>query len=186
MKAAIRDDNPVVVFEHKMLYGRKGEVADGDAALVPIGKASVRRSGGDVTIVAAMAAVEKSLAAAEELAPRASRPRSSTSGRCVRSTRTRSPRPRRRRSTSSSSRRAPRRVATRATSSRRPSSWRARSARDGSRCRTFPMPFSGPARGRSAPTGSGHRGSRQDAPRVAVSQPGHHVPSGDRFVASLD
>jgi len=68
MKAAVRDDNPVVVFEHKMLYGRKGEVADGDATLVPIGKAAVRRSGSDVTIVAAMAAVEKSLAAAEELA----------------------------------------------------------------------------------------------------------------------
>ncbi len=67
-KAAIRDDNPVVVFEHKMLYGRKGEVADGDAALVPIGKAAVPRAGSDVTIVAAMAMVETALAAADELA----------------------------------------------------------------------------------------------------------------------
>ena len=67
-KAAIRDDNPVVVFEHKMLYGRKGEVADGDAALVPIGKATVPRPGSDVTIVAAMAMVETALAAADELA----------------------------------------------------------------------------------------------------------------------
>ncbi len=41
---------------------------DGDEALVPIGKAAVRRAGSDVTIVAAMAAVDKSLAAAEELA----------------------------------------------------------------------------------------------------------------------
>ena len=40
-KAAIRDDNPVIVFEHKLLYGRKDEVPDGDDALVPIGKASV-------------------------------------------------------------------------------------------------------------------------------------------------
>ena len=67
-KAAIRDDNPVIVFEHKLLYGRKAEVADGDEALVPIGKAAVRRAGADVTIVAAMAAVEKALAAADELA----------------------------------------------------------------------------------------------------------------------
>lgn len=67
-KAAIRDDNPVVVFEHKLLYGKSGDVPDGDAALVPIGKASVRRPGSDVTIVAAMAMVDVALAAAEELA----------------------------------------------------------------------------------------------------------------------
>jgi pyruvate dehydrogenase E1 component beta subunit len=67
-KAAIRDDNPVIVFEHKMLYGRKGEVPDGEAALVPIGQAAVRRSGAEVTIAAAMAMVETALAAAAELA----------------------------------------------------------------------------------------------------------------------
>ena len=67
-KAAIRDDNPVIVFEHKMLYGRKGEVVDGESALVPIGKAAVRRAGSDVTIAAAMAMVETALAAADELA----------------------------------------------------------------------------------------------------------------------
>ena len=66
-KAAIRDDNPVVVFEHKLLYGRKDEVPAGEAALVPIGQAAVRRSGGDVTIVAAMRAVETAMAASEEL-----------------------------------------------------------------------------------------------------------------------
>jgi pyruvate/2-oxoglutarate/acetoin dehydrogenase E1 component len=68
MKAAIRDDNPVICFEHKMLYGRKGEVPDGEAALVPIGRAAVRRAGSDVTIAGALAAVEPALAAAEELA----------------------------------------------------------------------------------------------------------------------
>ena len=68
LKAAIRDDNPVIVFEHKVLYGRKADVADGEDALVPIGKAAVRREGDDVTIVAALAAVEAALAASEELA----------------------------------------------------------------------------------------------------------------------
>ena len=68
LKSAIRDDNPVVLFEHKLLYGRKGEVADGDDALVPLGRAAVRRSGADVTIVAALRAVEIALEAAETLA----------------------------------------------------------------------------------------------------------------------
>jgi len=68
LKAAIRDDNPVVVFEHKLLYGRKGTVADGDGAILPIGRAAVPRRGGDVTIVAAMAAMDWALEAAAELA----------------------------------------------------------------------------------------------------------------------
>ena len=68
LKSAIRDDNPVVVFEHKMLYGRKGPVPDGDDSVVPIGQAAVLREGGDVTIVAALAAVEWALVAADELA----------------------------------------------------------------------------------------------------------------------
>ena len=67
-KAAIRDDNPVIFFEHKMLYGRKGEVGAGDAAVVPIGEAAVPRTGTDVTIVAALAMVDAALAAADELA----------------------------------------------------------------------------------------------------------------------
>ena len=65
-RAAIRDDNPVVIFEHKMLYGHKGEVPD-DAPEGEIGKALVRRAGTDVTIVAAMAAVHAALSAAEIL-----------------------------------------------------------------------------------------------------------------------
>jgi len=54
LKAAIRDDNPVIFIEHENLYGRRGEVpdegADGDG-LLPFGQAAVRREGGDVTIV---------------------------------------------------------------------------------------------------------------------------------------
>jgi pyruvate/2-oxoglutarate/acetoin dehydrogenase E1 component len=67
LKAAIRDDNPVVVFEHKLLYGRKGEVPEGEEALEAIAKAKVRRLGADVTLVAASAAVEAALGAAEVL-----------------------------------------------------------------------------------------------------------------------
>ena len=66
-KAAIRDDNPVIVFEHKQLYSQKGEVPEQMEA-EPIGRAAVRRQGDAVTLVAAMTAVERSLAAAEELA----------------------------------------------------------------------------------------------------------------------
>jgi pyruvate/2-oxoglutarate/acetoin dehydrogenase E1 component len=68
LKSAVRDENPVVVFEHKLLYSRKGEVLDGDEALVPLGVAAVRRSGSDVTIVAALRTVEIALEAAETLA----------------------------------------------------------------------------------------------------------------------
>jgi pyruvate/2-oxoglutarate/acetoin dehydrogenase E1 component len=63
---AIRDDNPVVVFEHKLLYGRKGELDD-EASRLGIGRAAVRRGGRDVTLVGALAAVETCLAAAAEL-----------------------------------------------------------------------------------------------------------------------
>ena len=65
-RAAIQDDNPVVVFEHKLLYGRKGDV-DEDAPVERIGRAAVRRRGTDVTLVAALAAVEKALTAADVL-----------------------------------------------------------------------------------------------------------------------
>ncbi len=66
LKAAIRDDNPVVFFEHKMLYGLKEEVSNGD--VLPLSKAARRREGGDVSIVAAMAMVPVALQAAERLA----------------------------------------------------------------------------------------------------------------------
>jgi pyruvate/2-oxoglutarate/acetoin dehydrogenase E1 component len=65
LKAAIRDDNPVLFLEHKRLYSVKGEVADEPAEL---GRAATRRPGSDVTIVASMKAVQDSLDAAEMLA----------------------------------------------------------------------------------------------------------------------
>jgi pyruvate/2-oxoglutarate/acetoin dehydrogenase E1 component len=65
-RSAIRDENPVVVFEHKLLYGRRGEI-DEEAPVVPIGRAAHLRRGGDVTLVAALAGVEKALVAAETL-----------------------------------------------------------------------------------------------------------------------
>ena len=65
LKAAIRDDDPVLFLEHKRLYSVKGEAGDEAGE---IGRAVVRRSGSDVTIVASMKAVPDSLEAAEALA----------------------------------------------------------------------------------------------------------------------
>src|SRR5579864_542493 len=67
MKAAIRDDNPVVFLQHFLLTLEKGEVPDGDE-VIPFGLADVKRSGTDLTIVATGWMVQKSLAAAERLA----------------------------------------------------------------------------------------------------------------------
>ena len=67
LKAAIRDENPVIFFEHKRLYPLKGDVPSGDVT-VPLGKANVIRTGGDVTLVSVMKGVHDSLAAAELLA----------------------------------------------------------------------------------------------------------------------
>jgi pyruvate/2-oxoglutarate/acetoin dehydrogenase E1 component len=64
LRAAIQDDNPVVFFEHKRLYGISGDV---DGATVAIGAARLARNGTDVTIVSAMNGVHESLKAAEEL-----------------------------------------------------------------------------------------------------------------------
>ena len=64
LKAAIRDDNPVVFLEHKRLYSIKGEV---NGEPVPIGKAAVVREGGDLTIVSAMKGVHDALEAADKL-----------------------------------------------------------------------------------------------------------------------
>ena len=66
LRAAIADDNPVIFFEHKALYGRKGPVDRGEVA--EVGKAQVVRAGDDVTIVATLLMVERALAAAETLA----------------------------------------------------------------------------------------------------------------------
>ncbi len=67
LKAAIRDDNPVVYFEHKYLYRRaKGPVPEGDE-IVPLGVAATRRDGTDVTLVTYGAMVLSSLEAADRL-----------------------------------------------------------------------------------------------------------------------
>jgi len=68
LKAAIRDNNPVLFFEHKFLYRRiKEDIPEGDY-VVPIGKAAVRREGKHLTIVSYAAMMHTSLEAAEELA----------------------------------------------------------------------------------------------------------------------
>lgn len=67
LKTAIRDDNPVIFFEHKRAYQMKGEVPEGDYT-VPFGKAAVRREGKDVTIVAYSLMSVKAQTAAEDLA----------------------------------------------------------------------------------------------------------------------
>lgn len=65
LRAAIRDDNPVLFFEHKRLYASKGPV---DVAPAEIGSAQIVRPGCDLTLVTAMKTVHDALAAAEELA----------------------------------------------------------------------------------------------------------------------
>jgi pyruvate dehydrogenase E1 component beta subunit len=79
LKAAIRDDNPVLIFEHKLLYGSKGARAESgtvDASsdipeqdyIVPLGKGIVRREGTDVTIIGTLLMMHRALGAAEQLA----------------------------------------------------------------------------------------------------------------------
>ena len=67
LAAAIRDDDPVMVFEHKALYGRKEEIGDGEQ-VVPLGQARTVRAGRDVTLVGLSITVGTCLAAAQELA----------------------------------------------------------------------------------------------------------------------
>jgi pyruvate/2-oxoglutarate/acetoin dehydrogenase E1 component len=68
LRAAIQDDDPVLFFEHKGLYGRKGQVALGDGGILPVGKAGVLREGSDVTVVSTLLMADRSVAAAEALA----------------------------------------------------------------------------------------------------------------------
>jgi pyruvate dehydrogenase E1 component beta subunit len=65
--ASIRDDDPVVFFEHKMLYDMPGEVPEGEY-VIPLGKAEIKREGSDVTIVAISRMVHVALDAAQRLA----------------------------------------------------------------------------------------------------------------------
>jgi pyruvate/2-oxoglutarate/acetoin dehydrogenase E1 component len=71
LKAAIRDDNPVVFIEHESLYGRRGEVPDGDedgGEPLRFGEAAVRREGSDVTIVGVLKMAHVAEDAANKLA----------------------------------------------------------------------------------------------------------------------
>jgi len=79
LRSAVRDDNPVLIFEHKLLYGSKGPRSEQGALspigevpeeeyLVPIGPGAIRREGGDVTIVGKLLTVYRALEAAEQLA----------------------------------------------------------------------------------------------------------------------
>lgn len=65
--ASIRDDNPVVFIEHKLLYKTKGDVPE-DPYEIPLGKADIKREGKDLTIIATSIMVQRSLQAAGELA----------------------------------------------------------------------------------------------------------------------
>ncbi|MCY7501296.1 alpha-ketoacid dehydrogenase subunit beta [Bacillus pumilus] len=66
LKAAMDDDNPVIFYEHKLLYKTIGEVPE-EPYSIPLGKADVKRSGKDITIVATAIMVHKALEAAKEL-----------------------------------------------------------------------------------------------------------------------
>jgi pyruvate dehydrogenase E1 component beta subunit len=67
LKSAIRDEDPVVFIEGEMLYNVKGEVPDGEH-VVPLGKADIKREGGDVTLICHSKSVSVALKAAELLA----------------------------------------------------------------------------------------------------------------------
>jgi pyruvate dehydrogenase E1 component beta subunit len=79
LKSAVRDDNPVLIFEHKLLYGSKGartesgavdatsEIPDGDYT-VPLDRAAIRRPGTDVTVLAWLLMLHLGLDAAQQLA----------------------------------------------------------------------------------------------------------------------
>jgi len=66
LKAAIRDDNPVISFESSRLMGFRGDVPE-EEYIVPLGKADIKRQGSDVTVVALAWMVHEALAAAESL-----------------------------------------------------------------------------------------------------------------------
>ena len=67
LKSAIRDENPVLFFEHRLLYAQRGNVPDGEH-LVPIGVADIKRAGSDITIIATGRTVSLALNAAQKLA----------------------------------------------------------------------------------------------------------------------
>lgn len=68
LRTAIRDDNPVMFFEHKALYATKGEVPDEPEYAIPFGKAGIVKTGSDVTVIGTHLYVGKSVSAAQRLA----------------------------------------------------------------------------------------------------------------------
>lgn len=68
LRSAIDDDNPVIVLEHKVLYNYAEEIDEADLTPAPLGRAAVRRSGKDVTVVAVQLMMHRALEAAEMLA----------------------------------------------------------------------------------------------------------------------
>jgi pyruvate dehydrogenase E1 component beta subunit len=69
LKSAIRGEDPILFFEHKMLYATKGDVPEAeDDYVVPFGQAAIRRAGSDATIIALGGMVQRALTAAEQLA----------------------------------------------------------------------------------------------------------------------
>jgi acetoin:2,6-dichlorophenolindophenol oxidoreductase subunit beta len=67
LRTAIRDDNPVMFFEHKALYPTKGEVPDDPEFAIPFGKANIIQAGKDVTIVCSLLYVSRTMDAVKEL-----------------------------------------------------------------------------------------------------------------------
>jgi pyruvate dehydrogenase E1 component beta subunit len=63
--ASIRDPNPVIFVEHKLLYKAKGDVPENEDFVLPLGKADVKREGAHVTVVATQIMVQRALAAAD-------------------------------------------------------------------------------------------------------------------------
>jgi pyruvate dehydrogenase E1 component beta subunit len=68
LKAAIRDDNPVIFLEHESLYGSRGDVPDDGDHVLPFGKAAIRREGTDVTIIGILKMAQVAEQAAKTLA----------------------------------------------------------------------------------------------------------------------
>ncbi len=68
LKAAIRDDNPVIFIEHETLYGSRGEVSENGDEVIQFGQAAIRREGTDVTIVGILRMAETAQKAADTLA----------------------------------------------------------------------------------------------------------------------
>lgn len=66
MKAAIKDDNPVLFYEHKLLYSVKGQVPEEEYE-IPLGKAVVKKEGVDITVIATAIMVDRALEAAKQL-----------------------------------------------------------------------------------------------------------------------